>query len=99
MRVSHRLGASIRAMERAHKITVVVSALVLLFAFAVGPAGATEAGGNDEPAKIELPQRQHDFVGLLILGALGVGAAFALNNARKQLRGDRKQATGEFRWR
>lgn len=86
-------------MERTRKITVVVSALMLLLTLAVGPAAATEAGGEDGPTKVELPSRQHDFVGMLLFGALGLGAVFALDNARKQLRGDRKQASGDFRWR
>lgn len=86
-------------MNRTSKITVVVSALVLLFAFAVGPAAATESGGEDEAKKVELASNQHEFVGLFLLGALGLGALLAVDNARRQLRGDRKQASGEFRWR
>ena len=36
---------------------------------------------------------------LTLLGLLGLGALFALDNARRQLKGERKQASGEFRWR
>ncbi len=86
-------------MDTLRKLTVVISAAVLVLAVAVGPAAATEAGGEEGPQKIELPDRQHDFVGLFIIGALGLGALAALDNARRQLKGERKQASGEFRWR
>lgn len=92
-----------RPMDTLKKLTVVISALVLVLAVAVGPAAATEAGtsggGESGPQKIELPDRQHDIVGLVLLGLLGLGALFALDNARRQLKGERKQASGEFRWR
>jgi hypothetical protein len=86
-------------METINKLTVILTAAVLVLAVAVGPVAATEAGGEEGPQKIELPERQHDFVGLFILGALGLGAVLALDNARRQLKGERKQASGDFRWR
>lgn len=68
------------------------------------PAEQTE-GGEPAPGeesgsgKLTLPERPHDRVGLLVLAFIGAGGALALVNARKQLRGDRPKASGEFRWR
>lgn len=69
---------------------------------AEGGAETTEAPAGDhgeeggKKAMAETPRQQ---VGLLLLGALGVGAWLAGSNARRQLKGERPQATGEFRWR
>lgn len=87
-------------METLKKLSLVLSAAVLAMALAVGPAfAAAEGDGGGEAEKIQLAQNQHEFVGLILLGFLAIGGLAALLNARKQLRGERKQATGEFRWR
>lgn len=90
-------------METLKKLGLVLSAAVLTLALAIGPAFATESGGGEaegeEGGKIQLATNQHEFVGLILLGALGIGGLAALVNARKQLRGERDQASGEFRWR
>ncbi|MBW3659536.1 MAG: hypothetical protein KY457_12920 [Actinobacteria bacterium] len=88
-------------METFRKLSLVLSAALLAMVLAGGPALATESGGGGEGegGKIELATNQHELVGLILLGALGIGGLAALVNARKQLRGERKQATGEFRWR
>lgn len=93
-------------METLKKLSLVLSAAILAMALAMGPAFAAETGGGEGGGgesggaeKIQLPERQHDLVGLLLIGALGAGALAALVNARKQLRGERDQASGEFRWR
>lgn len=76
---------------------VVLSATVLLSVLLAAPAWAAEGGGESE--KIQLPSTPRDRVGMILIGAMLLAAALALWNARKQLRGDRKQASGEFRWR
>lgn len=88
-------------MKTLQKLTVVIGAAVLILAIAMGPATATEAGGGGEegPQKIELPSSARDQVGLILFAVLGAGGVLALVNARKQLRGERKQASGDFRWR
>lgn len=92
-------------METLKKLSLVLSAAILAMALAMGPAFAAETGGGggeggeEGSGKIQLPERQHDLVGLLLIGALGAGGLAALVNARKQLRGERDQASGEFRWR
>lgn len=64
-----------------------------------GDAEAGGAGEEGEREKIELPSSPRDQVGLILIVAMIVGGLLALWNARKQLQGERKQATGEWRWR
>jgi hypothetical protein len=89
-------------MKTLRTLTLLLSTVVLVLAVAMGPAAAVEGGGGggeDGPTKIELPDRPRDQVGLVLLGLLVGGGLLAFVNARKQLRGERKQASGEFRWR
>lgn len=102
MWVALRLLASIRPMDRTTRLLVLVSALLAAFLLMVAPAGATEGGGGageGEREKIELPSEPRDQVGLIIIIMLGAGALLALDNARRQLKGERKEASGEWRWR
>jgi hypothetical protein len=55
--------------------------------------------GEAEGGKIQLAETPRDQVGLLLLTALLVGGGLAFANARRQLKGERPAATGEFRWR
>jgi hypothetical protein len=55
--------------------------------------------GEAEGGKIQLAQSPRDQVGLILLGALLVGGGLAFANARRQLKGERPTATGDFRWR
>jgi hypothetical protein len=74
------------------------------------PAGGEEAPveeddgivgehGEAEGGKITLAETPEDVVGLLLLTALVVGGGLAFANSRRQLRGERPTASGEFRWR
>ena len=69
--------------------TVVVGLLLAV------PAWAAETGGG----KIQLPSTPRDRVGIFLIGFMVLAGLLGLWNARKQLRGERKQASGEFRWR
>ena len=71
-------------------------------------APADEAPAEDAPAdeapaeddgRVELAEGPRDILALLLLAALIGGGYLALRNARRQLSGDRPQASGEFRWR
>jgi hypothetical protein len=55
--------------------------------------------GDAEGGKIQLAETPRDQVGLILLGALLVGGGLAFANARRQLKGERPTATGDFRWR
>jgi hypothetical protein len=61
-----------------------------------GAVVETVEGDEGRPALAETPR---DRVGLLLLTALVVGGGLALANGRRQLKGERPQASGEFRWR
>jgi hypothetical protein len=64
-----------------------------------GEAISDEGAAEEEGGKIQLADTPRDRVGLIVLGFLGaitVGAALTTN---RQLKGERPQATGEFRWR
>lgn len=69
--------------------TVVVGLLLAV------PAWAAETGDD----KIQLPSTPRDRVGFFLIAFMVLAGLLGLWNARKQLRGDRKQASGEFRWR
>ncbi len=77
--------------------TVLCAAALAMLLMAPAAVAAEPAGGDDH--RIVLAETPRDRLGLLLLGALIVGSGAALANARKQLRGDRPQASGEFRWR
>jgi hypothetical protein len=55
--------------------------------------------GEAEGGKIQLAETPRDQLGLLLLTALVVGGGLAFANARRQMKGERPAATGEFRWR
>ncbi len=67
--------------------------LASLFVSAV-PAMAAE-----KHEKVSLPETQHDLIGVFLFGIMVLGALAAFANARRQLKGERDQASGEFRWR
>jgi hypothetical protein len=55
--------------------------------------------GEAEGGKIQLVGSPRDAIALVFLGALLVGGGLAFANGRRQLRGERPAASGEFRWR
>lgn len=90
------IAASNRQLRASGRALVVLATTVLLsLALAVGPAMATEG----EHVKTPLPESQHDLVGLVILALTGLATLAAIANARRQLKGERDQASGDFRWR
>lgn len=63
------------------------------------PAGDTEHGDDGKsPLPLDLTDPYGWFGAFLIIILLG-GGGFALHNARVQLRGERDQADGSWRWR
>lgn len=82
-------------MDTTRKLLVLLTTLLASFLLGVGPALASE--GTHE--KVSLPESQRDLVGLFLIGLVVLGSLAAFVNARRQLKGERDQATGEFRWR
>jgi uncharacterized membrane protein YdbT with pleckstrin-like domain len=58
-----------------------------------------EGDDADDNGKIALAETPRDRIGLIMIAALLAAGFFAATNARRQLKGERPQATGEFRWR
>lgn len=58
-----------------------------------------DAAEEEEAGKIQLAETPRDRVGLIVLGFLGVITVGAAMTTSRQLKGERPQATGEFRWR
>ncbi len=82
-------------MDKITRTALLLATVAFSMVLTALPALATEG----TPTKIELPKTEHDRVGLFILGAMAIFAVLALLNARRQLRGERGQADGKFRWR
>jgi hypothetical protein len=61
--------------------------------------GTVETVVEEESGRRALAETPRDRLGLLLLTALVVGGGLALANGRRQLKGERPQASGEFRWR
>lgn len=59
----------------------------------------TTQDGESEGGRRALADTPRDRVGLLLLAALFVGGGLAVANGRRQMKGERPQASGEFRWR
>jgi hypothetical protein len=75
------------------------SATSAVLAVEDAPAEEPAPAADDEDHRIGLVDTPRDRFGLLLLGVLLFAGALALINARRQLKGEREQATGEFRWR
>lgn len=105
-------AATLRAMNVTSKILRSSAAALAAIFLVAGPVSAAEEapaetgeeapaeeGAEEEGGKIQIAETPRQQLGLVFLGALLVGGGLALANARRQLKGERPQATGEFRWR
>lgn len=90
-----------------------VAALALSAAVMLAPAGAlaapeaplvlaveeTEEIESEEGGRRPIAETPRDVLALVVLASLLGAAAIGLANARRQLRGERPEADGRFRWR
>jgi hypothetical protein len=81
-------------MDKITRTVTLLATVALSLALTALPALATEGA-----EKIQLPSTPRDRAGIFVLGGLAIFAIAGLINARKQLRGERRQADGQFRWR
>ncbi len=83
----------VRIRRLAATLCVTAVSLTLL-----APAAFAAAAGDGDH-RVAIADTPRERLGLLLLGAMVIGGGYALVNARRQLKGERSQATGEFRWR
>lgn len=103
-----------RGMDALKKLWMTAGAAGACLVLLAGPVAAEEEpvddvpveqeepadeAGDSEDGRIPIAESPRDRIGLILLGALIIGGGAAAVNARRQLKGERPQATGEFRWR
>ena len=101
-----------RVMDALKKLWMIIGAAGACLVLLVVPVAAEEEPvddapveepateeADDEAGRIPIAETPRDRIGLIMLGALIIGGGAAAANARRQMKGERPQATGEFRWR
>jgi hypothetical protein len=83
-----------RSRRFAAATAVAALALVLLVSIAAPAALAAE-----QRDRIQLIERPRDAFALVLYGTLGLITVAGLATLRRQLKGEREQTDGEFRWR
>lgn len=78
---------------------VLVSAPALAVDEPADGGSTEETPADDGDDRIALVDTPRDRLGLLLIGAMLTAGAIAAVNMRRQLKGGRPQASGEFRWR
>jgi hypothetical protein len=97
-------------MDALRKLTLLAAATLVALLLVAGPVTAVEespdgesmespGGHGDDGGRIEIAETPRDRLGLLLLGSLVAASGLAFANGRRQLKGERPQASGEFRWR
>ncbi len=89
-------------MNASRKLALILSAAVASLSLLAGPALAVEddpAPTDDDSGQITMAETPRDRLGLILLAVLFTGGGIAFVNGRRQLKGERDQASGEFRWR
>jgi hypothetical protein len=87
-------------------VTLALSAALLALAFLAGPALAvdeptaeTTVESSEEGGRPQVAATPRDQLGLLLYAALAVFLIGGVRTVGRQLKGERPQASGEFRWR
>lgn len=105
--------AKLRAMNVPRRLALTAIAAIAAVSLLAGPTFADEPAqvasvdlavedepaGDDDDHRISLVDTPRNRFKLLMVGVLFVGGGIALVNARRQMKGERDQATGDFRWR
>ena len=101
-----------RATPRTLSLLLGALAFALVLLIALAPAttafASSTAGGDDgetlmlaaeERDRRPIAPTQRDQLGLLLYALMGIAAVVGVATMRRQLKGDRPQTDGEFRWR
>ncbi|MEY3072694.1 MAG: hypothetical protein RLZZ353_890 [Actinomycetota bacterium] len=98
-------GATLRRMTRSHAIRRRAAsgalAVALLAAPTVAAAAPVDAAvlAAEEHSRRPLAESPRDQLALVLYGLLGLATVVGFGTLRRQLRGERDQADGGFRWR
>lgn len=87
-----------RHMNAVRRLVLLLGAIGACLMLLAGPALAVESSPSGDH-RIPLVDTPRDRLGLVLIGVGVIGGGLALANARRQLKGERPQASGEFRWR
>jgi hypothetical protein len=99
-----------RGMTRTLPLLLGALALALIIAFtpvtaalaspsADGEGGETLVLAAEERDRRPIAPTQRDQLGLLLYALMGIAVVVGVATMRRQLKGDRPQTDGEFRWR
>lgn len=100
-----------RTPVRRARLRRLAAALTVAGALTLAPAAALAAPStgaaplvvaaeeSEAPGRRPIAETPRDALGLLVLAALLAATALGTANARRQLRGERPEADGRFRWR
>jgi hypothetical protein len=98
----HTMTRSAARPARALAATLLALTLLLLGTGAPAALAAPEDAvvlAAEERERRPIAPTQRDQLGLLLYGVMAVVALAGVATLRRQLRGDREQTDGEFRWR
>ena len=98
----------IQTLLPARRLGIAISAAVLVLMAVLALSGpvlaATDDGSTvtlaaEERERIPISPTQRDQFGLVLYGFMALGVLAGVATLRRQLKGDRPQTDGEFRWR
>jgi len=84
---------------RIRRIAAGAVLLALALALVVGASAAPSAHAAEQRERIQLVERPRDALALVLYGSLGLITLAGVATLRRQLKGEREQTDGEFRWR
>jgi hypothetical protein len=73
--------------------------LALALVLVAGMVATPSAQAAEQRDRIQLVERPRDALALVLYGSLGLIAVGGVATLRRQLKGEREQTDGEFRWR
>jgi len=82
-------------MTLLRRVLLLMVAMVAVMALAVGPVYAAAT----DHQRTQLVENQRDALGLVLIAFFVVAGGAAFANSRRQMKGERPQASGKFRWR
>jgi len=84
---------------RIRRIAAAAILLALALVLVIGLASAPSAQAAEQRERIQLVERPRDALALVLYGTLGLITVAGVATLRRQLKGEREQTDGEFRWR